>query len=638
MMTKKCSVIFRPSGRSAEIPEGKTILEASRELGVEIESVCGGEKTCGKCKVKWLAGKLSPFAQEESTFITEGERIEGYRLACAAHIKGDVIIHLPEESLIKKQIVRKEIKETPVELKPAISLHYLELSPPTLHDPLGDFNRLQEALSEKYHLPSLDIDYQALLRLPSSLREGNWKATVAVWMGREIIDIMAEKVDKAYGLAVDIGTTTVAAYLCDLTSGEVIATESMMNPQVIYGEDVMSRITYAVTHPDGLEELHRSMIGGLNELIQVITEKCGLSSDRILELVVVGNTVMHHLFLQIYPKFLGISPFPTAIHKSIDVKARDLGLKVHPSANVHTLPIEAGFVGADNVGVVIAEEPHNCDEIVLIIDIGTNGELVMGNRKRLISASCATGPAFEGAHIKFGMRAAPGAIERVRIDPGTLEVKFRVIGKEKWNDEMKNPGALGICGSGIIDAIAELYRTGIIDKSGRLKREIPSSRLKMTDEKPEFVVARKDETSIGKEITITQQDVRNVQLGKAALYTGAKLMMRQLGLSKVDRVVLAGAFGTYIDPEKAMILGMFPDCDLKNVHAVGNAAGDGARMALLNRDKRKEADEIARKVEYIELTIEENFQEEFIEAMPIPHMKDSFPHLKSIVRDEILNQ
>jgi uncharacterized 2Fe-2S/4Fe-4S cluster protein (DUF4445 family) len=637
-MTKKCSVIFRPSGRSAEIPEGKTILEASRELGVEIESVCGGEKTCGKCKVKWLAGKLSPFAQEESTFITEGERIEGYRLACAAHIKGDVIIHLPEESLIKKQIVRKEIKETPVELKPAISLHYLELSPPTLHDPLGDFNRLQEALSEKYHLPSLDIDYQALLRLPSSLREGNWKATVAVWMGREIIDIMAEKVDKAYGLAVDIGTTTVAAYLCDLTSGEVIATESMMNPQVIYGEDVMSRITYAVTHPDGLEELHRSMIGGLNELIQVITEKCGLSSDRILELVVVGNTVMHHLFLQIYPKFLGISPFPTAIHKSIDVKARDLGLKVHPSANVHTLPIEAGFVGADNVGVVIAEEPHNCDEIVLIIDIGTNGELVMGNRKRLISASCATGPAFEGAHIKFGMRAAPGAIERVRIDPGTLEVKFRVIGKEKWNDEMKNPGALGICGSGIIDAIAELYRTGIIDKSGRLKREIPSSRLKMTDEKPEFVIAWRDETSLGKEITVTQQDVRNVQLGKAALYTGAKLMMRQLGLSKVDKVVLAGAFGTYIDPEKAMILGMFPDCDLKNVHAVGNAAGDGARMALLNRDKRKEADEIARKVEYIELTIEENFQEEFIEAMPIPHMKDSFPHLKSIVRDEILNQ
>lgn len=635
---KKFQVIFQPSGRRGEVLEGKTILEASRDLGVEIESVCGGEKTCGKCKAKWLEGKLSPFAEEESKFITEAEKIEGYRLACAAHIKGDVIIQIPEESLIKKQIVRKDIKGRSVELKPAISLHYLELSPPTLHDTLGDFDRLQEALSQKYHLPSLDIDYQALLRLPSSLREGNWKATVAVWMGREIIDIWAEKVNKAYGLVLDIGTTTVAGYLCNLTSGEVIATESMMNPQVIYGEDVMSRITYAVTHPDGLEELHRSIISGLNQLIQVITGRCSLSSDQILELVVVGNTAMHHLFLQIHPKFLGIPPFPTAIHRSIDVKARELGLKVHPSANVHTLPIEAGFVGADNVGVLISEEPHNRDEIVLIIDIGTNGELVMGNRKKLISASCATGPAFEGAHIKFGMRAAPGAIEKVQIDPGTLEVKFRVIGREEWNDEMENPGAMGICGSGIIDAIAELYRTGIIDKSGRFKREIRSPRFKMTDGKPEFVIARRDETSIVKEITITQQDVRNVQLGKSALYAGAKLMMRRLGVSKVDEVILAGAFGTYIDPEKAMILGMFPDCDLKNVHAVGNAAGEGAKMALLNRDKRTEADEIARKVEYIELTIEENFQKEFIEAMPIPHMHDSFPHLKGIIRDEILNQ
>ncbi len=523
-------------------------------------------------------------------------------------------------------------------MKPAISLHYLELSPPTLHDTLGDFDRLQEALSEKYHLRSLDIDYHALLRLPSSLREENWKATVAVWMGREIIDIWAEKVNKAYGLAVDIGTTTVAGYLCDLTSGEVIATESMMNPQVIYGEDVMSRITYAVSHPDGLEELHRSMISGLNQLIQIITGRCSLSFDQILELVVVGNTVMHHLFLQIYPKFLGTSPFPTAIHQSIDVKARELGLKVHPSANVHILPVEAGFVGADNVGVLISEEPYNRDEMLLIIDIGTNGELVMGNRKKLVSASCATGPAFEGAHIKFGMRAAPGAIEKVKIDPGTLEVKFRVIGKEESNDEMKNPGAMGICGSGIIDAIAELYSAGIIDKSGRFKSQISSPRLKMTNGEPEFVIAWRDETSIGKEITITQRDVRNVQLGKSALYAGAKLLMRRLGISKVDEVILTGAFGTYIDPQKAMILGMFPDCDLKNIHAVGNAAGDGAKMALLNRDKRTEADEIARKVEYIELTIEENFQREFIEAMPIPHMRDSFPHLKGIIRDEILNQ
>jgi len=635
---KTFQVVFQPSGRKGEVPGGKTVIEASRELGIEIESLCGGVRNCGKCKIKLVEGHLSPFTDEEAEFITGVERLEGYRLACSAQIKGDVIIHIPEESLAKKQIVRKDVRERPTEVKPAISLHYLELSPPTLHDTLGDFDRLQEALSEKYHLPSLEIDYQALLRLQSVLREGNWKTTVAVWMGREIIDIMAEKVDKAYGLAVDIGTTTIAGYLCNLTSGEVIATESMMNPQVIYGEDVMSRITYAVIHPDGLEELHRSIIGGLNQLIQAVTGRCSLSSDRILELVVVGNTAMHHLFLQIYPKFLGISPFPTATHRSIDVKARELGLKAHPSANVHILPIEAGFVGADNVGVLIAEEPHYQDEMVLIIDIGTNGELVMGNRKKLTSASCATGPALEGAHIKFGMRAAQGAIERIRIDPETSEVKFKVIGQREWNTERANSGAMGICGSGIIDAAAELYRNGILDKSGRFRNEIKSPRLRVVDETTEFVIAWKNETSIGKDITLTQKDVRNIQLAKAALYTGAKLMMRRLGIKKLDKVILAGAFGSTIDPEKALVLGMFPDCDLKNVYAVGNAAGDGARLALLNRDKRAEADEIARRVEYMELSIEADFQKEFIEAMQIPHMKDSFPHLKGIVRDEILNQ
>jgi uncharacterized 2Fe-2S/4Fe-4S cluster protein (DUF4445 family) len=626
---KKYRVVFQPSGRKGEVTGGKTVIEASRELGIEIESLCGGVRNCGKCKIKLVEGHLSPFTDEEAKFITGAERLEGYRLACSAQIKGDVIIYIPEENLAKKQIVRKDLRERPLEVKPAITLHHLELSPPTLHDPLGDFDRLQGALSEKYHLGSLDIDYQALLGLQYLLREGNWKATVAVWMGREIIDIMPEKVDTAYGLAVDIGTTTIAGYLCNLTSGEVIATESMMNPQVIYGEDVMSRITHAVTHADGLEELHRSIIGGLNRLIQAVTGRCSLSSDHILELVMVGNTVMHHLFLQIYPRFLGISPFPTAIHRSIDVKARELGLEVHPSANVHVLPIEAGFVGADNVGVLIAEEPHHQDEMVLIIDIGTNGELVMGNRKKLISASCATGPALEGAHVKFGMRAASGAIERIEIHPETLDVRFEVIG---------NSRAMGICGSGIIDAATELYRNGILDKSGRFRNEMKSSRLRVVDETTEFVIAWKNETSIGKDITITQKDVRNIQLAKAALYTGAKLMMRRLGIEKLDKVILAGAFGSTIDPEKALVLGMFPDCDLKNVYAVGNAAGDGARLALLNKDKRAEADEIARKVEYIELSIEADFQKEFIEAMQIPHMEDSFPHLKDIVRDEILNQ
>jgi uncharacterized 2Fe-2S/4Fe-4S cluster protein (DUF4445 family) len=497
---------------------------------------------------------------------------------------------------------------------------------------------LKKAISEKYNVASLHIDYPALLKLPAALRKENWKVTVVLWMGKEILDIKPGNVDDAYGLALDIGTTTVAGYLCSLRSGRVIATESMMNPQVTFGEDVMSRITYAMTHEDGLERVHRAIIDGLNGLIRTIADGCGLSPDDILDLTVVGNTVMHHFFLKIHPEYLGAAPFPPAIHRSVDVKARDLGLRVHPCANVHVLPVEAGFVGADNVGVLIAEEPYNRDEMALIIDIGTNGELVLGNRRLMVSSSCATGPALEGAHIKFGMRAAPGAIERIRIHPETFEVNFKVIDQTEWHADLKIANAKGICGSGIIDAIGELYRTGMIDKSGRMKKELPTSRIRLSDGKPEFVIAWKDETSIGKDITITQQDVRNVQLAKGALYAGAKLMMKKLGIERLDKVILAGAFGSYIDVEEAMVLGMFPDCDLKHVYAVGNAAGDGARIALLNRDKRVEADAIAKKVEYMELTIEGDFQKEFMEAMQFPHMKDSFPHLIGIVPDEILNQ
>jgi uncharacterized 2Fe-2S/4Fe-4S cluster protein (DUF4445 family) len=620
-------------------------------VGVEIESECGEARVCGKCKVKLEEGfserygitslpqNLSPFTEEEGKFISERDRIAGYRLSCIAQIIGDVLIFVPEESRAVKQVVRKAATERAIELKPAVSLHYAELYPPTLHDTLGDFERLKKAFSERFNLSSLDIDYPALLKLPDALRKGNWKVTVAIWMGKEIIDIKPGKVDDTYGLAIDIGTTTVAGYLCSLQTGRVIATESMMNPQLPYGEDVVSRITYTISHlEDGLERIHQTTINGLNRLIQRITEECNLSPENILELAIVGNTTMHHLLLGINPAYLVVVPFPPAIHRSIDVKARDLGLKVHPSANVHILPIEAGFVGADNVGVLIAEEPYNQDEMVLIIDIGTNGVLVMGNRKRLISSSCATGPALEGAHIKFGMRAAPGAIERIRIDPKTFEVNFKVIGEEYWHSDLKIVTAKGICGSGIVDAIAELYRTGIIDKSGRFRKNIHSPRLRISDGKPEFVIVWKDETSIGKDITITQQDVRNVQLAKGALHTGAKLMMKRLGIEKLDKVILAGAFGSYIDTEEAMVLGMFPDCDLKNVYAVGNAAGDGARIALLNRDKRAEADAIAKTVEYIELTIEGDFQKEFMGSMYIPHMKDPFPHLQGILKDEILNQ
>jgi len=629
---KKFLVIFEPSGRRGEVLKGTTIFEAARELGVEIESLCGGIKNCGKCKVKCVQGNFSPFTDEESEFITESERAEGYRLSCAAEIIGDAKIFVPEESRTQKQVIRKATSEKSIEIKPAVIPYFVELILPSLHDPLGDFDRLKNALSERYALDSIEIDYPVLLKLSQVLRQGDGKVTAVVWMEKEILDIRPGRVDDLYGLAIDVGTTTVAGYLCNLRTGEVISTQSMMNPQIPYGEDVMSRITYTVAHQEGLEKIHRSIIDGLNQLIKTMMEDCHLHPEDILELSIVGNTTMHHLLLKLDPQYLGTPPFAPTIHQSVDVKARDFGLELLPSANVHMLPIEAGFVGADNVGVLIAEEPYKQDKMVLLIDIGTNGELVLGNKERLLSTSCATGPALEGAHIKFGMRAAPGAIERVEIDPNTLEVNFKVIGEQQGQIESKSQITKGICGSGIVDAISELFRSGVIDKGGGFKKNLSSPRLKISNGGPEFVIAWKEETSIERDITITQKDVRNVQLAKAALYVGAKLMMKRLGIEKLDKIILAGAFGSYIDPEKAMVLGMFPDCDLENVYAVGNAAGEGARLALLNRDKRMEADEIARKVQYIELTIEENFQKEFIDALQIPHARDSFPHLKDILR------
>ena len=643
-MTKvECKVIFQPSGRRGLIERGKTLLEAARELGVEIESICGQKRTCGKCKVRIEEGffqrhgivssidHVSPVSQDELKFIKESERASGIRLACQAQVLGDVLVFVPEESRRTKQVVRKVATERSIALSPAVKKYYVELAKPSLTDPLDDFARLADALASTYGLTGLEIDHAALTTLPTRLREGEWKVTAAVWMDRKVISVEPGFVEDVCGLAVDIGTTTVVGFLTDLRTGRVLATESMMNPQVAYGEDVMSRITYAMSHSDGLKTMNAAIVEGLNTIARRATAQAGLRPEDILEVAVVGNTIMHHLFLNIDPRNVGVSPFPPARKRSIDVMARDLGLKVNPSANVHVLPNEAGFVGADNVGVLIAEGPYSQDEVMLIIDIGTNGELVLGNRHKMISCSCATGPALEGAHIQYGMRAAPGAIERVRIDPSTLDVQFKVIGKPDWhtNYPADEVGARGICGSGVIDAVAELFKAGVVLKSGAFAKNVDSPRLTLTaDGKPQFVIAWARETSIGRDITISLKDVRAVQLAKGALYCGAKILMRRFGVPRPDKVVLAGAFGSYIDREQAMVLGLFPDCDLEKVYSVGNAAGDGARIALLNVGKRAEADEVARRVEYVELATEPDFQREFMEAMYIPHQKDEFPHIQ----------
>lgn len=642
------TIIFQPSGRRGQVPEDTTILDAARRLGVGIEAVCGEKLVCGKCRVKVMEGSfpkegitsslghLSDLDEKEIKVLKRKDSEEHIRLACSTKIMGDVLVFVPEASRTGKQVVSKAAGKIKVKIKPAVRKYYVELPAPTLDDPLGDFERLHNALTATHGLKKLSIDYRVLQKLPDVVRKGDWKITATVWQNSDIIRVEPGKVETNIGLAVDIGTTTVAGYLTDLNTGEVLATESMMNPQVRYGEDVMSRITYCMLNEEtGLKELQATIIEGLNSIASQASKTAGISPEDISEMTLVGNTAMHHILLGINPEYIGVAPFTPALHRSVDVKAERFGINILPSGNIHVLPIEAGFVGADNVGCLIADVPHRRKEVTLLIDIGTNGELILGNKEKLISCSCATGPALEGAQIEFGMRAAPGAIERVKIDPKTLEARYKVIGNNRWSDGKMNMQTKGICGSAIIDAIAEMFKARIIRKNGRLNMDLKSPRLRKNEKGlSEYVIAWKHETSIGQDIVVNQKDVRAIQLAKGALYSGCLIMMRKLGIKEFDRMAIAGAFGSHIDKAEAMVIGMYPDSDLKKVHYIGNAAGDGARIALVNVDKRREANEIARKVEYVELALEEDFNDRFGEAMQFPHMFDKFPHLEGILPPE----
>lgn len=654
---EKAKIIFQPSGRRGEVKKGQSIIEASRELGVDIETLCGEKKICGKCKVRIEEGyfqkfgihsshkNLSPWVEGEEKFINEDQKKEGYRLGCCAQIQGDVLIFVPEESRAGKQVVSKAARDIHIDHNPAVKLYYIEVNPPSFEDPTGDFERIFRELRTQFGLDNLAIDFHALRELPNVLRQGKWKITASVWMDKEIIRVRPGKVENHFGMAIDIGTTTVAGYLCNLATMEVIDTQSLMNPQCKYGEDVMSRITYHIMNQDGLLKMSDDINKGLNTIIEEAIRSAiplCLTAEDIEDVTIVGNTAMHHILLQLNPQHMGVSPFTPVVHHGLDIKARDLGIRINSGAYVHLLPIEAGFVGADNVGVLIAEEPYNKEEIQLIIDIGTNGELVLGNKDKLISSSCATGPALEGAQLQCGMRAAPGAIERVKIDPVTHEVDYKVIGRDAWKSFSKpeEMHTKGICGSGVLDLFAELYRAGVILKSATFSENQKSNRFRKDadNNRPEFVIAWKEETSIGKDVVVTQKDIRQIQLAKGALYAGCKLMMHRMGLDKVEKVKIAGAFGNHVDREKALIMGLFPDCEIEKVVSVGNAAGDGARAALLNREKRDEANWVARNVEYIELTLEKGFERQFMDAMSIPHASDEFPHLEGLVPDDILHQ
>ena len=639
-------MIFSPSGKRGRFPAGTPVLKAARGLGVDIDSVCGGRAICGRCQVVCIEGELpkhgfvsrttnlSPVGDAELRFGERRGIATGRRLSCQAQILNDVAIDVPASSQVHRQVVRKDFEAHDIEMDPVTRPYFVTVRKPDMLDPSGDRERLLEALQHDWQLDGLSVSLPALTSLQTALRSGSWEVTVAVREGHEVIAVWPGFKSRLLGVAIDVGSTTIAAHLCDLASGNVLASVGKMNPQIRYGEDLMSRVSYVMMNPGGEQELTRVVREAINELLAEAVSKCGLGCDEIVEVTLVGNPIMMHLVLGLSPVELGVAPFALASDSAVMLPAREIGLSINRGGYLYALPCIAGHVGADAAGVLLAEAPYDRDDISLIVDVGTNAEILLGSHKRLVATSSPTGPAFEGAQISAGQRAAPGAIERVRINPRTLEPTYRVVGCDVWSNEAafehQKPacGVTGICGSGIIEAIAELYLAGVVNSDGTIRGEAAARSPRVRADGRTFSYTLIDGEPA---VTIQQSDVRAIQLAKAALYASARLLMEKLGVDKVDRIRLAGAFGAHIDVKYAMVLGMIPDCALDRVSSAGNAAGTGARIALLSRSSRALVEELTRRIEKIESAVEERFQHHFVAAMAIPHDTDPFYELRKSV-------
>ncbi len=644
-------IVFTPSGKRGRFPLGTPVLQAARTLGVDIDSVCGGRAICGRCQITVGEGGFAKHGiTSASSHVSEFSKVEerydklrglasGRRLSCQTKIAGDLVIDVPPESQVHKQVVRKEADTRAIELDPVTRLCFIEVEEPDMHKPSSDLERVYRALKEQWQIGDLSCDLSIIAGLQKTLRKGEWKITAAIYSrapggGNRLVAIWPGFHDKLFGLAIDVGSTTIAAHLTNLSTGEVAASAGLMNPQIRFGEDLMSRVSYVMMNPGGEREMTSAVREALNTLSVQVAQQAGIELTDILEVVLVGNPVMHHLFLGIDPVELGGAPFALATGLPITVPARELDLKLNPGAYAYVLPCIAGHVGADTAGVVLSEAPHEQDEIMLAVDVGTNAEIVLGSKARLLACSSPTGPAFEGAQISCGQRAAPGAIERIRIDPETLEPRYRVIGSELWSNDpgfeeaVAQTGVTGICGSGIIEVIAEMYLAGIINQDGQVDGSLSRRSPRIEPYKRTFNYLIRDGEP---RLQITQNDVRAIQLAKAALYAGVRLLMDKLGLDSVGKIRLAGAFGSHIDVKYAMILGLIPDCELARVQSAGNAAGTGARIALLNSAARDEIEAVVRRIEKIETAVEPKFQQHFVEAMAIPHKTALYPNLSRVV-------
>ncbi len=632
-------IVFTPSGRRGRFVEGTSLLDAARSLGVDLDTVCGGRGICGRCQVTIGSqpgiparpDSLSAPGPTETEYRGRRPLADGHRLGCSALALADVVVDVPPESQVHKQVVRKRAEVAALTVDPVVRLHYVTVDPPDLSSPSGDLERLLGALEEQWAIRIEGYEPALLATLQPALQTGQWTVTAAVRYGSRLVAVYPGFRDTVYGVAFDVGSTTLAGHLCDLTSGAVLASAGRMNPQIGFGEDLMSRVSYVMMNPGGDAQLTAVVRQALDGLIGELAQDAGVERDAVVELVVVGNPIMHHLVLGIDPRPLGTAPFALATTGPVETPARNLDLEVNPGATVYTLPCIAGHVGADAAAATLSEGPYRGDALTLVVDVGTNAEIVLGNRHRLLAASSPTGPAFEGAAISGGQRAAPGAIERVRIDKTTREPRFQVIGSDLWSDEpgfaesIEKIGITGICGSGIIEVVAEMFLAGIITTDGVVtdstgsRRVVPNGRT--------FSYRLVDEPLI----EITQNDVRAIQLAKAALHAGCRLLMDRLEVETVDSVRLAGAFGSHIDPLHALVLGMVPDIAPNRVSAAGNAAGVGAMMALLSGESRREIEDVARRIEKIETATEPSFQAHFVAAMGIPHKTDPYARLGSSI-------
>ncbi len=656
-MSQDPLVVFTPSGKRGRFPVGTPVLTAARQLGVDLDSVCGGRGICSKCQITPSYGEFSKHGVTVAdNALSEWNAVEeryqqkrglkpGRRLGCQATVQRDVVIDVPPESQVHKQVVRKAAAVRAIEMDPATRLYYVEVDEPDMHEPTGDLERLKRALAAQWDIPAISTEFSTLAQLQPILRKGSWKITVAL---HKIDETATPRLIAAwpglyegglYGLAIDLGSTTIAAHLTSLETGEVLASSGIMNPQIRFGEDLMSRVSYAMMNAGGAAEMTAAVRDALNTLTTGIADEAGIATDAIVEAVFVCNPVMHHLLLGIDPVELGQAPFALATSESLSLSARDLGLDaLRDAARIYVLPCIAGHVGADAAAVALSEEPGKSPDLALIVDVGTNAEILLGDATRVLACSSPTGPAFEGAQISSGQRAAPGAIEAIRIDPVTKAPRFRVIGCDLWSDEdgfwaqTAQTGITGICGSGIIEAVAELRLAGLMDPSGLIGSAAQTGTERCIAEgRTHAYLVHDGSAEGGPRITVTQGDIRAIQLAKSALYAGARLLMDVRGVDKVDRVVLAGAFGAHISPLHAMVLGMIPDVPLDKVTSAGNAAGTGARIALCSLKARAEIERVVREITKVETAIEPRFQEHFVAANAVPHATDPFPELARVV-------